>query len=113
MSNEEPKVKEKVEPPHGIFRCGPCDWSSDLKKTPAEQEEQLYQHNRDVEHEGIRYSKRCQNCRKKLTGIVKGKVPQPYVNEEGKKVFPRSIIVFCKNNDKCKKEYLKKIGVTT
>jgi len=90
----------------GIFVCGVHDFSTSHGKDPGIQEEEWYQHLRDVEHE-YSYSKPCQNCSKKTAGKVKGKVPQPTPEVKN----PRSIIVYCSNE--CKKEYLKKLGVTS
>jgi len=92
--------------PQGIFCCGVCKFDTDSTKPPGEQEDEWYQHLRDVEHE-YTYSKPCQNCGKKAAGKAKGKVPQPTPEVKN----PRSMIVYC--NDKCKKEYLKKLGVTS
>ena len=89
----------------GMFPCAKHQWSTDDSKTPAEQEDELYQHNRDFEHE-IRYSKKCQNCGKKCTGTINAKVPQPTPEVPN----PRSPIVFC--NDKCRNEFLKGLGVS-
>ncbi len=90
--------------PQGIFRCSPHDFESTAKKSPADQEDENYQHLRDEEHE-VTYSKPCQNCTKKTSGKTKGKVPQPTPDVKN----PKSIIVFC--SAKCKKEYLAKLGV--
>lgn len=90
----------------GVFVCSKHKFSSDPKKPLPEQEEQIYQHYRDVEHE-YRVSKPCQNCTKKVVGMRTGKVPQPTPDVKN----PRSIIVFCDNNNKCQNEYLAKLGV--
>ena len=42
---------------------------------------------------------------------MKGKVPQPYVNAEGVKIFPKVMVMFCDNNDQCKNQYKVKLGV--
>lgn len=95
-------MADKIE---GPFRDA-CPFATDGTKPIPEQEDEWYQHLRDVEHE-TRYSKPCQNCSKKTEGTVKAKVPQPTPEVKN----PRSIIVYC--SDKCKKEYLKKLGVTS
>lgn len=96
--------------PDGMHSCASHKFSTDGTKSVADQEDEWYQHLRDEEHE-YTFSQRCQNCRKRRSGKMKGKVPQPYVNPEGKTIFPKAMLIFCDNADKCKNEYLKKIGV--
>jgi len=88
------------------FVCSVHKYHPDGSKPLGEQEDAWYQHQRDESHKGIHYSKPCQNCQKKCAGVAEGKVPQPTPDVKN----PRSIIVFC--NDKCRKEYLAKLGVT-
>lgn len=90
----------------GVFRCGPHNFDTDAEKKLPEQEEQWYQHLRDEEHK-TRYSKACENCGKQGTGEITAKVPQPTPDHKN----PRSPIVFCDNDNKCKNEYLEKLGV--
>ena len=91
--------------PMSPFVCSPCNYHPDGSKPLSEQENEWYQHQRDVEHE-ITYSKPCQNCGKKCSGTAKCKVPQPTPDVKN----PRSPIVFC--DDKCRKEYLDNLGVS-
>jgi len=65
-------LKTKIQ---GPFRDA-CPFASDGTKSIPEQEDEWYQHLRDVAHL-TRYSKLCQNCGKKCQGEVKRKVPQP------------------------------------
>ena len=95
--------KEKLQ---GIFRCSKCQFDTDATNSPAEQEDEWYGHLRNNDHE-YSYSKPCQNCGKKTTGKVKSKVPQPTADVKA----PKSIIVFCDNDSKCRNEYLKNLGV--
>ncbi len=92
----------------GMFPCAVHKWSTNDSKTVKEQENELYQHNRDFEHEHT-YSKPCQNCGKKTSGKITAKVPQPTADMKN----PRSPIVFCNNDNKCRDEYLKGMGVKT
>ena len=90
----------------GPFRCAPHDFATEGSKDISEQEDEWYQHLRDEQHT-YRVSKPCQNCQKKVSKEgVKGKVPQPTPDVKN----PRSVIAYC--NEKCKKEYLEKLGVT-
>jgi len=88
----------------GTFVCSVHEYSTTASKPVPIQEDELYQHYRDVEHEWT-YSKPCQNCTKKTAGKTKGKVPQPTPEVKN----PRSIIVFC--SAKCRTDYVKKLGV--
>jgi len=88
----------------GPFRDA-CPYASDGTKSISDQEDEWYQHLRDVAHM-TRYSKPCQNCGKKCQGEAKGKVPQPTADIKN----PKSIIVFC--DDKCRKDYMNKLGVS-
>ena len=86
------------------FICSVHDFSPDGSKPLGDQEDDWYQHLRDEEHT-VRFSKPCQNCSKKVEGEITAKVPQPTPDVKN----PRSPIVFC--DDKCKKEYMEKLGV--
>lgn len=89
----------------GPFRCAPHEFASDGSNEISEQEDEWYQHLRDEGHT-YRVSKPCQNCQKNvISDKAKGKVPQPTPDVKN----PRSIIVYC--NDKCRDEYLEKLGV--
>lgn len=91
----------------GVFPCAVHKFSTDDSKPVDEQEDAWYQHLRDFEHT-YSMTKKCENCGKKSHhNAVKAKVPQP----TGEIKNPRSVIVFCDNNDKCRNEYLKKLGV--
>ncbi len=90
----------------GMHTCASHKYSTDHSGSIEVQEDEWYQHLRDESHT-YRMTKRCQNCnKKKFHESVTGKVPQPTTEVKN----PRSIIVYC--NDKCKKEYLSKLGVT-
>lgn len=92
--------------PEGMFPCAVHKYSTDDSKIVEEQEEEWYQHLRDEEHT-YSITKPCQNCGKKSHhDVITAKVPQPTAEIKN----PRSIIVFCDNDDKCKKEYLVKLG---
>ena len=86
------------------FVCGKHDFKNDTNLSLKEQEEALYQHFRDVEHE-TNVSKPCQQCGKKVQKTVVAKVPQPTAEIKN----PRSPIVFCDEN--CSKAYLSAMGV--
>ena len=93
-----------------MHSCASHKYSTASATSPEAQEDEWYQHLRDFEHEYI-FSQRCQNCRKKRAGKMKGKVPQPYVNAEGVKISPKCMVVFCDNADQCKNQYKVKLGV--
>ena len=93
----------------GPFVCSPCEFATDGTKAIPKQEDDWYQHQRDVSHKGITITANCENCGKKGTHKnIEGKVPQPSDHNKN----PKHIIVFCDNNDECRTAFLKNLGVT-
>ena len=93
--------------PDGMHSCAKHKYSTDATKSIPEQEDEWYQHLRDEEHE-YKHTGKCENCGKRVHyESITAKVPQPTPLRKN----PRAIIVFCDNSDKCRNEYLKKLGV--
>ena len=87
----------------GPFSCAPHKFATDGTKDIADQEDDWYQHLRDEVHD-YRLNGKCENCGKKVHyDSIKLKVP----------VKRKAPFMFCDNADKCRKEYLAKMGMTT